>query len=222
MHIKVKAEHVQSALLFAAKKDVRYYLNGVCFQPAPNGGVLTIGTDGHTIGVFHDPDGVIEDTDSAVMERNTELEKACKTPAAEARDGSFRVLAWDGETASLELTDADRSEFRHCSGFAVKEIDGRFPDWQRCVPHIDSTTEHGTPGAFNPAFLERVAKVAKTTSLRYPWVRILSANRDSAALALTQRDDFLAVIMPMRESGGLETPEWFTGPTEEPAQAENG
>ncbi|HFX3038679.1 TPA: hypothetical protein ACRNK2_004981 [Pseudomonas aeruginosa] len=52
-----KAHYLAAVSLFMAHNDVRYYLNGISIEPASQGGVLLIATNGHHIGVMHDPDG---------------------------------------------------------------------------------------------------------------------------------------------------------------------
>ncbi|MGU5132845.1 hypothetical protein [Pseudomonas aeruginosa] len=54
---RAKAHYLAAVSLFMAHNDVRYYLNGISIEPASQGGVLLIATNGHHIGVMHDPDG---------------------------------------------------------------------------------------------------------------------------------------------------------------------
>ncbi|HCK4895383.1 TPA: hypothetical protein N0H42_000458 [Pseudomonas aeruginosa] len=52
---RAKAHYLAAVSLFMAHNDVRYYLNGISIEPASQGGVLLIATNGHHIGVMHDP-----------------------------------------------------------------------------------------------------------------------------------------------------------------------
>lgn len=49
-----------AASLFVSKEETRYYLNGVLIEPAPQGGVFLVATDGHRLVCFHDPEGMTD------------------------------------------------------------------------------------------------------------------------------------------------------------------
>ena len=51
--ISIDLVKFQNTMNFAARKDVRYYLLGVCVQPNPLGGATMVATDGHVLGAFH-------------------------------------------------------------------------------------------------------------------------------------------------------------------------
>ncbi|MFB2682771.1 hypothetical protein [Shewanella mangrovisoli] len=57
MKTKFNIEYLPMLAAFAAKQDVRYYLNGFHVKPHPEKGVILTATDGHCLVTIHDEDG---------------------------------------------------------------------------------------------------------------------------------------------------------------------
>ena len=57
MKTKFNIEYLPMLAAFAAKQDVRYYLNGFHVKPHPQKGVILTATDGHCLVTIHDEDG---------------------------------------------------------------------------------------------------------------------------------------------------------------------
>lgn len=55
--IRVEAARILMALPFRAYQDVRYYFNGVCIQPATDGGANILATDGYAMACIRDIGG---------------------------------------------------------------------------------------------------------------------------------------------------------------------
>ena len=56
MKTKFNIEYLPMLAAFAAKNDVRYYLNGFHVKPHPEKGVILTATDGHCLVTIHDED----------------------------------------------------------------------------------------------------------------------------------------------------------------------
>jgi len=57
MKTKFNIEYLPMLAAFAAKQDVRYYLNSFHVKPHPEKGVILTATDGHCLVTIHDEDG---------------------------------------------------------------------------------------------------------------------------------------------------------------------
>jgi DNA polymerase-3 subunit beta len=57
--VKIEAKALAALHPFTAKKDVRYYLDGVYIEPGSNGGAVAVATDGHKILVVTDLEATI-------------------------------------------------------------------------------------------------------------------------------------------------------------------
>lgn len=51
--IRFPAKHLTTLAPFVPVNDIRYYLCGFRVEPAENGGIFLVATDGHTLIVIH-------------------------------------------------------------------------------------------------------------------------------------------------------------------------
>lgn len=142
---RINPLYLAAMTCFAAKGDVRYYLNGVCITPHHERGVLIIATNGHLAGAIHDPDGwtayefIIPVPSAAVL-------KACKFRGSAASSAGRKVGSKGRAGAAQAWIAADRiiitdtlvSEpppLAFGPGVIAQDvnslIDGKFPDWRR-------------------------------------------------------------------------------------------
>lgn len=124
---------LKAALLVAADRDIRYYLNGVYVEQG-NGGVWIVGTDGQAIlAAWH----------------------AC---ADEFMDAPSVIIPRDALTAALKLDKGDYLEVTSSAlgALAYHPVDGVFPDWRRVMP---ATVLSGAwPETFDADTLARTVK----------------------------------------------------------------
>lgn len=113
MKLKISKLLLESALIFQARKDVRYCLNGICFMP--DGRIAS--TDGHRafIGGSHD-NKLIENV----------IIKIGKSPT---KRYEYAII----DTKSKIATYHDEAGAMVGAGIC-EEIDGRFPDIDRVIP----------------------------------------------------------------------------------------
>jgi len=176
MKLKISKIMLESALIFSAKSDVRYYLNGVCFKP---GGVFT-STDGHRL--FYGQH--VNDNDQEVIVSNV------KSPTKKYEEAVF-----DTETGIVDFNDA----FGIKVGVAIfSVVDGKFPDVERLIPKsfqaVDSI-------GFNAGYLASIEKAAKLFNNRWESVKIQFSGASSSALCELKTpagEVGKIVIMPMR------------------------
>ena len=104
-----------------AQQDIRYYLNGLLLVVSENE-LRAIATDGHRLAM------VVEETDEALP--HTEVILPRKTVIELSR-----LLAESDEAVSVTLG-ASQAVFRFGgTELASKLIDGKFPDYERVIPH---------------------------------------------------------------------------------------
>lgn len=174
--ITVSARLLRAAMTFAAKNDVRYYLNGVFVEPSPDGhGVRLVATDGHRLAVLFDADGSADAP--AIIERH-------KLPTL-PRKGGETLATFDGE----------RATYPGGTSLPVSYVDGRFPDWQAVVPDVAQLT--GAPGTFNTEYLADLVAVPAAYESKNG-AAIHCRDPESSALARFGDLPAFVVLMPLR------------------------
>ena len=104
-----------------AQQDVRYYLNGLLLEFAPNL-VRTVATDGHRLAVSSRPVEInIESAQKLIVPRKGVLELV-------------RLLDDSEEPVSLTLGSTHIRAHTGDFTFTSKLVDGKFPDYERVVP----------------------------------------------------------------------------------------
>jgi hypothetical protein len=180
--IRISAEAVRSALHFAAKQDVRYYLNGVQVRPDNKGGALAIGCDGHTMVCMRDESGFV-DRECILPLTHTDA-RHLKTAHTLCVDASGRPFIVD---TNHEIT-----------WISPKlEITANYPDIATILKPL-SSYEEGLVGAFNPAYIDRIKRAAPA---RYAQVRFFHEKckepQNGVMLFTLGRHGF-GLVMPMR------------------------
>ena len=184
MKITVKTSALFAALECSAKKDLRYYLQGINIQITKPFTGMVYGTDGHILfagqllyeGAVDVPLNLIIPTDAVKR-----LDKKAE----------FTELEFDGQNYML-------------GGARFVPVDGRYPDIGRVIPQIDSSTEQA-PGTYNPDLLVR-GRAALSLYLGVKpkdTFNFIQRGNDSAVMH-SGVNTCVVVIMPMR--AGHEAP----------------
>lgn len=134
MKFKFQAKYLPMLARFAAKQDIRYYLNGFHIEAAEIGGVYLVATNGVAMLVIHDANGqVIEPDPTVAAIRITPGLVAATRSKRNSCSDQFVIL--DGRRLSvapnfgLEHTD---SELFVQGGNPI--VPGKFPNWRKVVP----------------------------------------------------------------------------------------
>ena len=192
--MNIPAKYLKAALLFASKKDVRYYLNGVLFEVL-NGQARLVATDGIILGVFRLGECSLPDTQIIIPREKIEVIKL-KADEVTLRPG-------DGKTCALVYSGDE---------FTFTAVDGRFPDYRRVIP---SGVMSGESAQFSSELIVVLDKAYKVLNPSSKWnVPYISHNGSrSSALVDLNDDNFLGVIMPLKldAKGGrpLRTEAWI-------------
>ncbi|EHB8450053.1 hypothetical protein JVZ25_004920 [Escherichia coli] len=177
MILTVSKNALLSAMIFQAKGDVRYYLNGVCFSPDKK----LYSTDGHRAFIGeHTTDGLTEQIIVAISgPKVTKFE----TASIDTDTGIVSYLDENGERTSAGV---------------CKVVDGRFPDIERVRAAHESkpVDEIG----FNASYLADIEKAARLYNPQFCGVRIKPGGSTGAAIAEFSGafGSGQVIIMPMR------------------------
>jgi DNA polymerase-3 subunit beta len=173
---------------FAALKDIRYYLQGICFELGATSSRL-IATDGHILGVLRVETGLTPI--STPMQFIIPIDAVLRFKP-KARSSNTVILHIDTE----DVTRASFEDIGTGETFSFALIDGRFPDYRRVTP--DSTD--GTPAVFNPELLMQFGKAARDLGNKLPLVNIGYNGGSPNLVFIPGQPDFVGVIMPVRDS----------------------
>lgn len=196
---------IRGALIFAAKQDIRYYLNGVFFQRAPNGkGIIAVSTDGHRLTViYHEQDvsQVPSDWAGVILPRE-ELERAAKFP-----------LKADKITLDAAFIVGERITIRTAVTIECAAIEGKYPDYQRVIPPLRGRRHCGL-ATVNANYL---ADYAKLSALLKPngrsEITISSVDANSSIVVGIGVPECVCILMPLRGSPeeDLQDRAWLSG-----------
>lgn len=213
--ITIDRKALKAVSYMMAKKDVRYYLNGVYVEYSPLETRL-IATNGHMLAV-HRSDAenegsgsfIIPDSTVASMLRWKGVSKHNATPITITVDNGAHTASFHGE--SIVFT----------------PIDGKFPDWRRVIP---TGPFNGIASQLNARYVyamhragdalyddpKRLSRVSITHNGAVPDEKDASGevlrkgHGPTAALVSVNGDpDFIGVIMPMVGEPLNAPPEWF-------------
>lgn len=175
MKLKISKIMLESSHIFRAKKDIRYYLNGVCFMP---GGKLAA-TDGCRLFMGSHENDLNESVIVSIE----------KSPVKK-----YDHAICDTETGLVEFFIAE-----HRVGFGLCQlVDGRYPDVERIIPKETDAVDRI---AFNAGYLADVEKCAKLFSPKYQSVVFELQGNDRAAVATVKSptgETAKIIVMPMR------------------------
>lgn len=207
MILTIQHSTIKALLTFAAGKDIRTYLNGICVdvraatddRPAD---VTLVATDGvillaHPV-PLSDVEGVIE-PGQYIIPRDS-LEAVAPMKAGRTALPITLTIRTPAPTTDAEgRTVAARPEVEITGATTLRTapIDGRYPDWRRVIPR----TASGVPAPFDGRLIARIAKAYDHMNEK-PRLFQLSIHHNGptgASLITGWRGDGLGVIMPMRD-----------------------
>lgn len=177
MNLVISKAALLSAMIFQAKKDVRYYLNGICFAPDNK----LYSTDGHRAFIGeHETEGLNESVIVAISgPKVTKFEKA----SIDTETGIVSYLDEDGERVSAGV---------------CKVVDGRFPDVERLRSAHENQPVNEI--GFNASYLADIEKAAKLYNPHFCGVKIKPGGSEKAAVVELNGafGNGQVLIMPMR------------------------
>jgi len=184
MKFIITRKHIRAALHFAAKKDPRYYLNGICVTQNQRGTVVEA-TNGHVLGIIR--------TDSTPQAENRVIisREDCEKLKGTKKQGD-EELHFTIEDTRVACEIPSQGLIMH---FAV--VDAKFPDTDRVVPQFDGGEQ--VAATYNPEYLLAFAHAAEELRGK-KFMPVVHQRGDNAALVSIGLDDFVGVVMPVRST----------------------
>lgn len=205
MKFSIKRKDIRAMLNLAAKKDIRYYLQGINVV-RDNRGTYIEATDGHVLGRLL-IDGIRSDFKQNVVLPTDALLKLKGT-----KKQGDEWLHFEVNGLSVECIQGD-------STIRFSAHDARFPDTDRVIPLVFKS-EDEKPATFNPDLLIRFVDVSEELYGKRQIPMVLQRGSQSSIVSFPQMDDaFIGVIMPTREFAPARVPAWCYIPSVKPVEA---
>ena len=182
--IHISRNKLKAAAIFAAKDDIRFYLNGVLIESTPLQTRLCA-TDGHALFCAKD---------------DAKGDNAGTFTGIVPNDTVKQILAWKAPykgapvifTTNEDITGEHRAEWAGNTA-VFKCLEGKFPDYARVVPEKVS----GDASYIDPELLMRCKKAAEVLGTSKLGMFALKQGGDGSAIAVFSSECF-AVVMPLR------------------------
>lgn len=198
MKFSIQRKQLKGISRFSATKDIRFYLMGICVTQNQRGTVIEA-TNGHMMGrllVNSEPM-----PENRVIIQSTDVDKLKGTKKTANDWLHFTV---DG--LKIEVITPD-------STMTFQALEANFPDTDRVTPTV-LKDEDVKPSHFNPEYLMSFMQASEDFSGKKQFPRVIQRGENPALVLLPCVDDFVGVLMPIRDSvlGGT-LPEWIYKPT---------
>lgn len=187
---------LKALLLFAGKKDIRFYLNGVHFERSATG-TVAVATNGYCLAVARlDRDSAEPASFTVPREHLDNVVKGAK--------GGIDVVQVDAAQCTL-----DSSNGR----ITVPLVDGKFPDWRRVV----TPRQTGEKSYYHPdyhAMVDKAGRMISPAEARQlnKWEVCYSIQQNGNSVGYANLNDVLhAYVMPLRsgyETEIISSPAW--------------
>jgi len=205
MKFSIQRKHIRAMLHLAAKKDIRYYLQGINVV-RDNRGTYIEATDGHILGRLL-VDGIRSDTKQNVVLPTDALLKLKGT-----KKQGDDWLHFEVNGLSVECIQGD-------STIRFSACDARFPDTDRVIPLVFNS-EDEKPSTFNPDLLIRFVELSEELYGKRQIPNLLQQGNDRCIVDFNHMStDFIGVMMPIRSPGNARVPEWCYLPSVKPVEA---
>ena len=190
MKITLKTSVLRAALICSAKKDLRYYLQGVCISINGPDVAMIYGTDGHILFAGQCP--IV----CHVAPENYGFEIIIPSDTIKAIDKKV-------EFVDLMTIEGGEKGYYLLGNARFQAYDARYPDISRVVPARDAFSELKI-SYFDP---ELIVKGNEALAMYYGAkkgkVFPLSQRGDYSGAIHNNQNDAVVVVMPMRNEPGI-------------------
>jgi DNA polymerase III sliding clamp (beta) subunit (PCNA family) len=195
MKFTLKRKELKALSRFASKQDIRFYLMGVCVTQDRRGTILEA-TNGHMLGRLR-LNSEPHETPKRVIIKSSDIDKLKGTKKTADDWLHFTV---NGQEIQVIAPD---------STMTLTALEGTFPDTDRVTPKV-LRDEDAKPANFNPEYLMAFMQAAEDLTGKKQTPRVFHQGSNAALVALPAVDEFVGVLMPMRDdSYGGDLPQWF-------------
>lgn len=206
MKFTIRRKDIRGMLHLAAKKDIRYYLQGINVV-RDNRGTYIEATDGHILGRLF-VDGIQSDAPINVV---LPTEHLIKLKGTKKQGDDFLHFSVDG--LAVECITANET-------VRFQAHDARFPDTDRVIPMVFKD-EDIKPATFNPDLLVRFVDFSEEIWGKRQIPSLIQRGDQSILVSFPLMDDhFVGVMMPCRDGGMAKVPAWCYGAKTKPVEAE--
>lgn len=174
--IQINRKHLLSMLNLSGKKDIRYYLNGVCLELHSNMALL-VACDGCCLGVLrieYSNDSLTDPVQFIIPNETIEMLKSSKNIIVDLN------------------IDGDLNNFDNMISF--KMTDGKFPDFKRFLPKKCSCEV----AQFEPNIVMQLRKCIDGIYGKKEHIEIAHNGTGSALVTVVEHSQFFGAIMPLR------------------------
>jgi hypothetical protein len=189
MKITLKTSVLRAALICAAKKDLRYYLQGVCISINNPYVAMVYGTDGRILFAAQLPIIVHESPEAYGFQIIIPSD-------------TIKAIDKKAEFIDLETIEGGAKDYYLLGNARFQAFDARYPDISRVVPARDAFSEQ-TISYFDPELLVKGNEaLAMYYGTKKGKVFPLSQRGDSSGAIHNNQNDAVVVVMPMRNDPG--------------------
>jgi hypothetical protein len=189
MKITLKTSVLRAALICSAKKDIRYYLQGVCLSINHPNFAMVYGTDGHIMFAGQSPIEVIDAPEAYGFQIIIPSD-------------TIKAIDKKSEFIDLETIDGGAKDYYLLGNARFQAIDARYPDISRVVPARDAFSELKI-SYFDPELLIKGNEaLAMYYGAKKGKVFPLLQRGDQSGVIHNGTNDALVVVMPMRNELG--------------------
>jgi hypothetical protein len=189
MKITLKTSVLRAALICAAKKDLRYYLQGICISINGPEIAMVYGTDGRILFAGQCPIEVIDSPEAYGFQIIIPSD-------------TIKAIDKKAEFIDLETIEGGAKDYYLLGNARFQAYDARYPDISRVVPARDSFAEQKI-SYFDP---ELLVKGNEALAIYYGTKKgnifPLSQRGDSSGAIHNNQNDAVVVVMPMRNDPG--------------------
>jgi len=189
MKITLKTSVLRAALICAAKKDLRYYLQGICISINGPDIAMVYGTDGRILFAGQCPIEVIDSPEAYGFQIIIPSD-------------TIKAIDKKAEFIDLETIEGGAKDYYLLGNARFQAFDARYPDISRVVPARDAFSEQKI-SYFDPKLLVKGNEaLAMYYGDKKGKIFPLSQRGDSSGAIHNNQNDAVVVVMPMRNDPG--------------------
>lgn len=187
MQISIQIKTIKALLHFAAKKDIRYYLQGVQIEQCETG-TYAVATNGHFLAVAR-------------------IDTQAQAPASVIVGSDHLTAAIKGNKLDFVTLDVEGTKVTIKTGaseMTVQAVDGRYPDWRRVI----RAPQSGEQAYFDPDYSATVQKAAREYHGNKSLYHVAQNGNSVGHCAID--DDLQVFVMPVRAGGSNPVAPWVS------------
>lgn len=203
MNFGFQRKELKAIARFSATKDIRTYLNGICVTQNERGTVIEA-TNGHMLGRL-----LVDSTPKPLARVIIASVDVDKLKGTKKQANEWLHFSVNGQKIEVITPDATMT---------FSAVEGFYPDTDRVQPlvYMDSEVK---PSHFNPEYLMAFMQASEDITGKKQIPRIIQRGEDAAVVMLPCVDEFIGVLMPVRENAlGGTLPQWFYKPAIKPQE----